>query len=115
MVKVFGIKQCSTMKKAFDWLDAHGIAYQFHDYKQSGIDAETLSGWASRLGWEGVLNTRGTTWRGLPDAERAGINRERALMLMQAKPSLIKRPIIMDGTQLLVGFDPARYGAVLEK
>ncbi|MFA9440682.1 ArsC family reductase [Uliginosibacterium sp. sgz301328] len=109
MVKVFGIKNCNTMKKAFDWLDAHGIPYDFHDYKKFGITQQHLAAWAAQIGWEPLLNTRGTTWRGLTDAERTGVDEARAIELMSAKPSLIKRPVIEHDGRILVGFDEAAY------
>lgn len=109
MVKVFGIKNCSTMKKAFDWLDAHGIPYDFHDYKKFGVTQEQLSGWAGKVGWEPLLNTRGTTWRGLSDEERTDVDEARAIELMCTKPSLVKRPVIEHDGRILVGFDEATY------
>jgi arsenate reductase (glutaredoxin) len=109
MVTVFGIKNCSTMKKAFDWLDAQGVDYVFHDYKKLGIDASHLSDWCRSAGWQQILNTRGTTWRGLSEGERADIDEARAITLMCAKPSLIKRPVIEHAGKLLVGFDEAAY------
>lgn len=93
------------MKKAFSWLDHHSIAYTFHDYKKSGVDADTLRTWEQRLGWETLLNRRGTTWRKLDAATQACINRENALRLMQEQPSLIKRPVLDTGRELLCGFD----------
>ncbi|MFT4174455.1 MAG: ArsC family reductase [Rhodocyclaceae bacterium] len=109
MVTVFGIKNCSTMKKAFDWLDAHGVDYVFHDYKKADIDAPHVAAWCQQTGWQQILNTRGTTWRGLSDEERSGVDETRAIALMCAKPSLIKRPVIEHAGNLLVGFDEAAY------
>jgi len=108
-VTIYGIKNCDTMKKARAWLDAHGIAYEFHDYKASGIDAVHLKAWAGKVGWEILLNRAGTTFRGLPDAEKAEIDEAKALRLMQEHTSVIKRPVLdVDGT-LLVGFEPGAY------
>lgn len=110
-VTVYGIKNCDTMKKARTWLDARGIAYRFHDYKAEGIDRAHLEGWAKKVGWEVLLNRAGTTFRKLPDAEREGIDEGRAIGLMLAQPSMIKRPVLdLDG-RLLVGFKPADYEA----
>ena len=113
MVTIHGIKNCDTMKKARAWLDAAGIAYAFHDYKAQGIDAATLRRWAGQVGWETLLNRAGTTFRQLPEAERAGIDESRALALMLAQPSMIKRPVLEAEGVLLVGFKPADYAARL--
>ncbi len=99
------------MKKAFAWLDAHGIAYEFHDYKTAGIDAATLKAWSKNAGWDVLLNTRGTTWRRLAPAQQAGVDEAKAIRLMVENPSLIKRPVIDTGRALLVGFAPERYEA----
>jgi len=108
-VTIYGIKNCDTMKKARAWLDGHGVAYTFHDYKASGIDAAHLRSWAGKVGWEVLLNRAGTTFRKLDEAEKADIDAAKALKLMQAQPSLIKRPVLdVDGT-LLVGFKPEVY------
>lgn len=107
MIKIFGIKQCQTMKKTFDWLDAHALPYEFHDYKKFGLDKDTLQAWADNSGWQALLNTRGTTWRKLPESVRQGIDEASAMRLMIEQTSLIRRPIIESGTQLLVGFDEA--------
>lgn len=109
MLKVYGIKNCDTMKKTFAWLEANGIACSFHDYKKSGIDAATLVKWEKMLGWEILLNRRGTTWRKLDAEIQASINRDKALQLMQEQPSLIKRPVLDTGSQLLCGFDPENW------
>lgn len=110
---IYGIKNCDTMKKAFAWLDAHGVAYDFHDYKKSGIDAATLKSWSKQVGWEVLLNTRGTTWRKLTPAQQSNVDEAKAVRLMTESPSLIKRPVIAQGRTLLVGFDPDRYQAAL--
>jgi len=108
-VTIYGIKNCDTMKKARTWLDAQGIAYQFHDYKASGIDKAHLHAWVKELGWETVLNRAGTTFRALPEADKQGLNAEKAVALMLAQPSMIKRPILDLGQTRLAGFKPEIY------
>ena len=110
-ITIYGIKNCDTMKKARAWLDGHGVAYEFHDYKAKGIDAGRLAGWARAVGWETLLNKAGTTFRKLPDADKAGLDEARALKLMLAQPSMIKRPVLEHGDGLLVGFKPDAYEA----
>ncbi len=109
MLTVHGIPNCDTVKKARAWLDGHGIAFAFRDFKKQPPTADELSAWADAAGWEALLNRRGTTFRALPDADKADIDRARALRLMEAHPSLIKRPVTGDGTAITVGFDPATY------
>ena len=111
MITLYGIKNCDTMKKARGWLDAHKIAYAFHDYKASGIDRERLEGWSGKVGWETLLNRSGTTFRKLPDAQREGLTEKKALALMLAQPSAIKRPVLDTGKALVVGFKPEIYAA----
>lgn len=108
-VTIYGIKNCDTMKKARAWLDAQGVAYAFHDYKASGIDAAHLAAWVGKVGWETLLNRAGTTFRKLDEADKAGIDQAKALTLMQAQPSLIKRPVLEADRALLVGFKPEIY------
>ena len=108
-VTIYGIKNCDTMKKARTWLDGQGIAYDFHDYKAAGISQETLRRWCAALGWETVLNRAGTTFRALPDADKAGLDEGRAIALMLAQPSMIKRPVLDIGGKLLVGFKAEQY------
>lgn len=110
---LYGIKHCDTVKKARTWLGEHAQVYEFHDYQKSGIDRERLTAWCQRLGWERVLNRAGTTFRKLHDAQREGLDEARAIGLMLAQPSLIKRPMLEAGSQLLVGFDPERYRVTL--
>lgn len=112
-VTIYGIKACDTMKKARDWLDAHGVAYAFHDYKQSGIDRERLEAWVKAVGWETLLNRAGTTFRKLPDAAKAGVDAVKAVELMLEQPSMIKRPVLDLGGRLIVGFKPDIYQAAL--
>jgi Spx/MgsR family transcriptional regulator len=97
------------MKKARTWLDKHGVAYAFHDYKQTGIDREHLSRWCKLLGWEVVINRAGTTFRNLPDAEKNALNERKAIALMLVQPSMIKRPVLEVGDKLLIGFKPDSY------
>jgi arsenate reductase len=108
-VTIYGIKNCDTMKKARAWLDSHGVAYAFHDYKAEGIDAARLKGWAGKIGWEVLLNRAGTTFRALPDADKQGIDQNKAIALMQAQPSMIKRPVLDRDGELTVGFKPEIY------
>ena len=107
MIKVYGIKNCDTMKKARTWLDSHGVQYEFHDYKTAGIAAGVLKRWVGQVGWEVLLNRAGTTFRKLPDEQKTGLNEGKAIGLMVAQPSMIKRPVLEKGQRLLVGFDPA--------
>ncbi len=112
-ITMYGIRNCDTIEKARAWLDAQGLDYAFHDYKTSGIDRERLQCWCDELGWETLLNRAGTTFRKLPDADRHGLDGHKALTLMLAQPSMIKRPVLDLGGQLLVGFKPEAYaGAV---
>ena len=108
-VAIHGIKNCDTMKKARDWLDAHGVGYVFHDYKIEGADRDRLQDWARQVGWEVLLNRAGTTFRKLPEADREGIDEAKAIGLMLAQPSMIKRPVLETGGGLLVGFKPDQY------
>jgi arsenate reductase len=106
---IYGIKNCDTMKKARAWLDGHGIAYDFHDYKTAGIDRARLKAWAGKLGWEILLNRAGTTFRKLADADKEGLTESKAMTLMLDQPSMIKRPVLEAGGKLLVGFKPEIY------
>jgi arsenate reductase (glutaredoxin) len=108
-ITIYGIKNCDTMKKARAWLDDHGVTYHFHDYKALGAPKDKLKHWSDRLGWESLLNRAGTTFRKLPDAEKAGINEKKALALMLEQPSMIKRPVLEMGSKVLVGFKPETY------
>jgi arsenate reductase len=110
-VTIHGIKACDTMKKARAWLDARQVAYDFHDYKTRGIDRATLEAWAAKTGWETLLNRAGTTFRKLSDAEKADIGAAKAIELMLAQPSMIKRPVLDIDGRLIVGFNPAGYEA----
>jgi len=113
MIQLYGIPNCDTVRKARAWLAQQGLACTFHDYKKEGADPARLSQWADTVGWEALLNRRGTTFRALPEADKAEIDRAKALQLMQAHPSLIKRPVVEHGQGVLVGFDPAEWQRVL--
>lgn len=110
-VTIYGIKACDTMKKARTWLEGHGVDYGFHDYKAAGVDRAALEGWARQVGWEVLLNRSGTTFRKLPDADKTGIDQTRAVSLMLAQPSMIKRPVLDVDGELIVGFKPEAYAA----
>jgi arsenate reductase len=109
MTILYGIKNCDTMKKARSWLDSHGVAYEFHDYKAAGIDRARVERWCAQVGWETLLNRAGTTFRKLPDEQKSPLDERRAVALMVQQPSMIKRPVLEWGGQLLVGFRPAEY------
>ena len=113
-VTIYGIKNCDTMKKARTWLDDHGIAYEFHDYKASGIDRARLEGWVKELGWETVLNRAGTTFRSLPDEAKQDLDADKAVALMLEQPSMIKRPVLDLGSRRLTGFKPEIYQEALK-
>jgi arsenate reductase len=114
MTTVYGIKNCDTMKRAFAWLDEHGIAYAFHDYKKLGADEALLKKWAARAGWEKLINTRGPSFRKLPPEKQANLTEEKAIALMLENPSMIRRPIVESGRTLLIGFDPDEYASRLK-
>jgi len=111
-VTLYGIPNCDTVKKARDWLDARGLAYAFHDYKKLGADPAKLTHWVAEAGWEVLLNRAGTTFRKLPDAAKKGIDAAKAVALMTANPSCIKRPVVEHPGGLLVGFKPEAWAAV---
>jgi arsenate reductase len=108
---LYGIRNCDTMKKAWTWLDQKGVAYDFHDYKKAGIDRGRLEAWVKQVGWEVLLNRAGTTFKKLPDADKQGIDEAKAIALMLAQPSMIKRPVLETEGGLLVGFKPEIYAA----
>ena len=108
-ITIYGIKNCETMKKARAWLDGHGVAYHFYDYKVAGAPKDKLRQWSDKLGWDSLLNRAGTTFRKLPDTDKAGLNKQKALALMLAQPSIIKRPVLELGNNVLVGFKPEIY------
>lgn len=114
MLRIYGIKNCDTMKTAQAWLDAHGIAYEFIDYKKTDLVQEHLPDWNQRAGWESLLNRRGMMWKRLSDEERSDVDESKALALMADYPTLIRRPVLDTGKALLIGFDPERYASELE-
>ena len=113
-ITIYGIKNCDTMKKARAWLDGHGVAYRFHDYKTAGIERGRLEGWAAQVGWESLLNRAGTTFRKLPDEDKQGLAEKKAIALMVAQPSMIKRPVLDVGGKFLVGFKPEQYAEAFD-
>lgn len=112
-ITLYGIRNCDTVKKARTWLDGHKISYDFHDYKTAGIDAGRLQRWCKELGWEALLNRAGITFRKLPETERQDLDQGKAIALMLAQPSMIKRPVLDLRTQRLVGFKPELYERAL--
>src|ERR1700748_3285924 len=114
-ITIYGIKNCDTMKKARAWLDGHGVAYDFHDYKTAGVDKDKLKAWSDEVGWETLLNRAGTTFRQLSDADKDGLNEKKALALMLAQPSMIKRPALDLGKKRLVAFKPEAYAKEVKK
>ena len=112
-ITLYGIKACDTMKKARSWLDSQGVTYSFHDYKASGIDRQSLEKWCSEHGWDKVLNRAGTTFRKLADEQKADLDTSKAIELMLAQPSMIKRPVLDLGSRTLLGFKPEIYAAAL--
>ncbi len=112
MIEMWGLKNCDTCRKAMKWLDGEGIDHRFRDVRADGLDAKTLDRWIDAAGWETLLNRRGTTWRGLPEPDRADVDATRAAALMLAHPALIKRPVFDTGTMVLVGFSDAERKAL---
>ena len=112
-IDLYGIPNCDTVKKARKWLDARDIQYAFHDYKKEGADAGKLKSWVDVAGWEAVFNRRGTTFRKLPDDRKQDIDAAKAVAIMEANPSCIKRPVVEHERGLLVGFDEAEWSAAL--
>jgi len=109
MTTLYGIKNCDTVRKARKWLDAQNIEFTFHDVRSDGLNKEDVCNWVEAVGWETLINRRGTTWRQLPDADKEGVNENRAISLMLAQPTLIKRPVLVLSKSTHVGFKPAEY------
>ncbi|HJR57188.1 MAG TPA: ArsC family reductase [Rhizomicrobium sp.] len=109
MTTMYGIKNCDTIKKARTWLDSQGVTYGFHDYKAEGIGKPVLEAWVKKLGWDVLLNKAGTTFKKLPDADKANLTESKAIALMLAQPSMIKRPVLEAKGKLTVGFKPDEY------
>lgn len=114
MICLYGIKNCDTIKKARSWLESNGVAYRFHDYRVDGLERGQLQAWADELGWEALLNKRGTTWRNQPDTIRNSIDEASAIRLMLEHPAMIKRPLLDTGTLRHLGFKAADYAALLQ-
>jgi len=115
MTTLFGIKNCDTIKKARNWLSEHDIEFQFHDYRTDGLEQPQLEQWCQELGWEQLLNRRGTTWRKLPDEIKNAIDEASAIALMLEQPAMIKRPLLESGTHRLLGFKATEYEHLFEK
>lgn len=112
---LYGITTCDTVRKARAWLDSQGIAFRFHDFRKDGLDAQRLAGWLDALGWETVLNRAGTSFRALPETERAGLDRDRASKLILANPTLVKRPVLETDGKVMVGFKPELYAEAFSR
>ena len=113
MIKIYGIPNCDTMKKARRWLEANGVEYEFHDYKKHGVPQKKLEAWLDQAGWESLLNKRGTTWRKLDDRLRHSIDNDGAIKIMRENPSIIKRPVLESDRLLLIGFNENEYEQLL--
>jgi len=113
MIKIFGIKNCDTMKKTFRWLEENNLEYQFHDYKKEGLDEATAKAWIDELGWENVINKRGTTWRKLDEETKSMMDNTKAVHAILSQTSMIKRPLIMVNNEILLGFNPEEYSQKL--
>ena len=111
-ITIYGIRNCDTMKKARTWLESNGVAYEFHDYKVSGVERAKLESWLKQVGWEVLLNRAGTTFRKLPETAKTGLTEAKAIKLMQEHPSLIKRPVVDTGKRLLLGFSEESYSTL---
>lgn len=115
-MKVYGIPNCNTVKKSINWLKGNNLQFEFHDYKKKGITPEKLEEWVKQVGWEKLVNKKGTTWRGLPGEQQQKItNKKAAIELMIEKPSIIKRPVIENDGKLVVGFDEEEYQTTIKK
>ena len=114
MITIYGIPNCDTMKKARKWLQQNDIDYQFHDYKKQGVPEDRLRQWVKTLGWEVLLNKRGTTWRKLPEEIKANVDEASAIQIMLDNPSIIKRPVLVKDGQLVVGFKEADYAELFK-
>lgn len=109
MLTIYGIKNCDTVKKARRWLEDHGVEYQFHDFRQNGLDKKQLTGWVEKSGWETIINKRSTSWRNLSEKEKTISTNQQAIKLLLANPTLIKRPVVEKNKTLLVGFKESEY------
>nr|WP_306674492.1 ArsC family reductase [Endozoicomonas sp. ISHI1] len=114
VITLYGISNCDTIRKARKWLNAAGIEYRFHDYRKEGLDKVSLQNWSNELGWEALLNRRGTTWRQLPEAQKASIDEASAIELMLEQPAMIKRPLLDTGSKKVLGFSDKQYQALFQ-
>ena len=114
-ITVYGISNCDTVKRARNWLDTARIVYRFHDYRKQGLDINALNQWVDKLGWQTLLNKRGTTWRQLPEAKKATLDRHAAIEIMLQNPAIIKRPLLDSNGQLQLGFSDAQYQALFAR
>jgi len=112
--RLYGIANCDTMKKARNWLDSREIAFEFHDYRKQGLDMALLQSMETALGWETMVNRRGTTWRSLPDSIKDNIDRDSALQVMLENPAIIKRPVLARDNQLFIGFNAQQYQEIFD-
>ncbi|SCA58156.1 conserved hypothetical protein [Candidatus Terasakiella magnetica] len=112
MIKLVGLKNCDTCRKAKKWLEAEGFTYAFHDVRGDGLSAEDVSGWAAKLGWEALLNHRGTTWRGLSEEQKADVDEAKAIALIVESPALMKRPVFVSGNEVILGFKQDQMDAL---
>lgn len=115
MITLYGIKNCDTVKKARKWLDAHRIEYQFHDFREDGLEPEAVAGWLDELGWEQLVNRRSTSWKSLDESTRSQMNDESALAAIVAQPTLIKRPLLDTGEERHTGFSAGSYQSIFSK
>jgi Spx/MgsR family transcriptional regulator len=111
-VTLYGLATCDTTRAARKWLDSQGVAHRFHDVREDGLTRSVVEGWVKQLGWEKVLNKASTTWRGLPEADKQGVDQKRAIALLLANPTLVKRPVLDRGGTLALGFKPGAYAEV---
>ena len=114
-ITIYGIKNCDTMKKAFTWLKDRDVAYDFHDYRALGIDAKTVKAWVTELGWEKVLNKASTTFKELAETDKADLDEAKAIQLMVQYPTMIKRPVLVDGASVTTGFKPDIYDSLFRR
>jgi arsenate reductase len=112
MITLYGLKNCDTCRKARKWLDGEGIAHRFHDVRADGLDADRIAGWAATLGWETLLNRRGTTWRQISEKDKENVDEKKAVALMAVHPALIKRPVFETGSGMFVGFGASEQAAL---
>jgi arsenate reductase len=115
VITLYGIKNCDTVKKARKWLELHGVQYQFHDFREDGLEPEAVSGWLAQLGWENLVNKRSTSWKALDQATRDSMDETSALTAIMAQPTLIKRPLLDTGHERFTGFSTASYDKIFNQ